>query len=361
MANNPESELPVTAEEPDAVVDVDDVEHETVEPAKKAKTGKGTAFIAVLAFLLAGGALAASAYIWLTIQNSQQQVSSRINAIDGTLQSTRSDISDINSATQQLLSDIKRIDDDRHSLKTAIDRAYEQLGTSHNQWSIEEVHQLLVLATDQLALAGNAPGALAALRIADKRIVDSGEPWLQPVREQLAIDIASLEQVEQLDLAGISARLKALENSIDTLPFSTQSQMKPATSGQSAETTGATDQTVWQQLGKDLSGLVRIRRLDQPAVPLLPADQQYFVRENIKARLNTARIALLRGEQTVYLESLQQAQSWIKEYFAPDSQSAQWLNSEIVALTSINTEPKLPDITRSLASLENVISEAARP
>jgi uroporphyrin-3 C-methyltransferase len=359
MANNSEPDIPATTEEQEAVVDV--VEQDTVEPAKKSKPGKGTVFIAILSLLLANGALAASAYIWLTMKNDQQQVSSRIDALDGTLQSTRSEISDIDGATQQLHTDIKRIDDDSRGLRAAIDRTNAQLGTQPKQWSIEEVHQLLVLATDQLSLANNVPGALTALRIADQRIVDSGEPMLQPVREQLAIDIASLAQVEQLDLAGISHKLKALENSIDKLPFSTQSQMKPAANGQSPEATGTTDQTVWQQLGKDLSGLVRIRRLDQPAVPLLPAEQQYFVRENIKARLNTARIALLRGEQQVYLESLQQAQSWVNKYFDPDSQSAQWLNSEILALTKINTEPELPDITRSLASLENVISETARP
>lgn len=355
--NNPEPDYPDITEERDTAVD-----ERPAETPRPAKTGKGTVFIAVLAFLLAGGALAASAYIWLTLQNNQQQISSRIKGIDDTLQSTRSDISGMNAATQQLHADIKRINDDSRGLKAAIDRASKQLGTAaQNQWSIEEVHQLLVLATDQLSLAGNAPGALAALRIADQRIVDSGEPWLQPVREQLANDIASLEQVEQLDLAGISHRLKALEKSIDKLPLSTQSQLNPAATGQKPESTDTTAQTVWQQLGSDLSGLVRIRHLDQPTVPLLPIDQQYFVRENIKARLNSARIALLRGEQSIYLESLQQAQSWITEYFDSDSQSAKWLAGEILALSNINTAPDLPDITQSLASLESVVSEAARP
>ena len=331
------------------------------QPRKPAGAGKGTTFLAFISLLLGGGALAASGYIWLTIQNSQQQTASRISTLDKAVQSTRNEL---DNATGRIHADIKRIDDDNRGLKASIDRAYEQIGTTHDQWSVEEVHQLLVLASDQLTLAGNAPGALAALKIADQRILDSGEPVLQPVREQLARDIASLEQVEQIDLAGISHRLKALEKSIDELPLSTRTSM-PASAGQSAgkpeDATEAGQKTVWQQLGSDLSGLVRIQRLDQPTVPLLPAEQQYFVRENIKARLTTARIALLRGEQKVYLESLQQAQHWVSEYFDAGSQSSQWLAAELTALANINTAPQLPDITRSLASLESAVSETARP
>lgn len=323
--------------------------------------GKGTTFMAFVAFLLGGGALAASGYIWLTMQNNQQVVSGRISNIDSSVQTTRKEIE---TTAGRLQADIKRIEDDGRVIRASVDRALDQMGTSHNQWSIEEVHQLLVLASDQLTLAGNVPGALAALRIADQRILDSGEPRLQPVREQLARDIASLEQVNQVDLAGISHRLKALEKSIDKLPLSTRVSMPlpgSDTDTLAANTSDDGKPTLWQQLGEDLSGLVRIRRLDQPAVPLLPVEQQYFVRENIKARINTARIALLRGEQQVYLESLQQAQHWVSEYFDADSQTAQFLGSELTALSNINTAPQLPDITQSLASLDSVASEMTRP
>lgn len=334
-------------------------EEETAQP-KPVKTGRSGLWVAVLALLVAGGAGAASAYLWLTLQNNQQQTLSRFSGIRSDLNDTRAAL---DTANQRLNADLKQIGDETRGLKAAIARVSENTGASQNQWSREEIHQLLMLATDQLSLAGNVPGALAALRTADQRIVESGEAGLQPVRAQIAQDIASLEKVSQIDLAGISHRLRAVEDSIDELPLSTQSQMKPVaaeTGAPAAEPTNQLQQ-VWQKLGSDLSGLVRIRRIDQPAVPLLPLDQQYFVRENIKTNLNAARMALLRSEAAVYRESLQQSLDWITGYFDTGSQSVKWAMDELQALAKINARPDLPDISRSLASLDSASSGVSGP
>jgi uroporphyrin-3 C-methyltransferase len=139
--------------------------------------------------------------------------------------------------------------------------------------------------------------------------------------------------------------------------------MKPVAAEPDAPAAGPSNrlQQVWQQLGSDLSGLVRIRRIDQPVVPLLPLDQQYFVRENIKTSLNAARMALLRSEAAVYRESLQQSLDWITEYFDTGSQPVKWAMDEIQALTKINARPELPDISRSLASLDSTSSGVPGP
>jgi uncharacterized protein HemX len=184
-------------------------EQEAAQP-KPVKTSRSGLWVAILALLVAGGAGAASAYLWLTLQNNQQQALSRISEIRGDLNATRTAL---DTANQRMNAGLEQIGDETRGLKAAIARVGENTGAAQNQWSREEVHQLLMLATDQLILAGNVPGALAALRTADQRIVESGEPGLQPVREQIALDIASLEKVSQIDLAGISHRLRAVEDS----------------------------------------------------------------------------------------------------------------------------------------------------
>jgi len=330
------------------------------EPATVKKPGRGGIVLGVFAFLLAGGSLAASAWLWLTLQNDQQALDARIGSLEQSVAAVRRTTE---AESRRLSAEIERLTDAQRSLKASLDKTRKRVGEDRDQWSLEEIRQLLLLASDQLRLAGNVPGALAALRTADQRIVDSGEPRLASMREQIAQDIASLEQVRQLDLAGISHRLGALEKSIDELPLSTRSSMETAT-GEPTPVAGArTDselRAVLQKLGTDLSGLVRIRRIDQPTVPLLPVDQQYFVRENIKLSIHAARIALLRDEDEIYRASLEQARDWIRHYFDGDSRSVQWAVEELGKLAAVETRPVLPDFLRSLQALDGMAGEDDR-
>ena len=116
-------------------------------------------------------------------------------------------------------------------------------------------------------------------------------------------------------------------------------------------------QSFWNQIGNDISGMVKIHRIDQPVMPLLPPEQQYFLRENIKTNLLMARISLLRRDSQSYRESLEQARQWIKQYFAQDKRSTQWILSEIDSLAGINPAPELPDISDSLAGLQRSFEE----
>ena len=264
------------------------------------------------------------------MENTQQRLQSD-------LQSRSSEI------PPELLSEIQ-------TLKNSTAQLYSKVENTQQTWSVEEVHQLLQLAVDQLSLAANIDGALTALEIADRRIADNGDPELQPVRQQIANDIASLRQVERLDLAGTIHRLRAVEKSIDHIPAI--GQTAHATTTTASDTSGDKSNSVWQQIGQDLSGLVKIRRIDQPEVPLLPPEQQYFLRENTKALLMTARMALLRYDDEIYQQSLQQALQWLEQYFNTDSQNGSWAINELKTLTLINPTPQLPDITASLSQLE---------
>ena len=103
-----------------------------------------------------------------------------------------------------------------------------------------------------------------------------------------------------------------------------------------------------------MSSLVRIRRIDQPEIPLLPPAQNYFLRENCKALLMSARIALLQNDRSIYRSSLQQAQQWLTKYFDSSDQKTLWVLAELENLVAIDPAPSLPDIHGSLASLQSV-------
>lgn len=317
--------------------------------------------LAGLAVLLALAAIAATGWQWMTLRDSLQQVDTRLAGLERSQESTAVVAArEAESRVQPLYAEIQRLDGDNRDLQQSLERAYERLGDSRSQWSIEEIHQLLQLAVDQLALAGNISAALTALRIADRRITENGDPRLQSVREQIARDTANLQQIEPIDLAGANHRLQAVEENIDrlTLVSGTPATAVPVTPETPPAETPA--HAFWNQLGEDLSGLVRIRRIDQLQVPLLPVEQAFYLRENIKAVLHTARIAMLRGETAVYRANLQQAADWISQHFDADKQAVRWTLDELTSLGELTLRPPLPDISGSLASLEAVTGELAR-
>jgi len=300
-------------------------------------------------------ALAACAYLYLTHNNQSQQILSRINSLDGSLQNTATDLT---NAQQRVQKNIERQHAELLSLKKSLAQLYSITENTQQTWSIEEVHQLLQLAVDQLSLAGNIEGALAALNIADRRIASNGAPELQSVRQQIARDIASLQQIERIDLAGTIHRLNAISDSIEHLPVVHYSASTDQSDSRIADKEN-TD-SVWGKISQDLSGLVKIRRIDQPAIPLLPPDQQVFLRENTRALLMTAQLALLRHDGAAYSKSLQQTKQWITRYFNTESHNTQWVVSELGKLAAVNLEPQLPDINGSLSQLEAIVMENQR-
>lgn len=336
-----------------------DTDEKQIESVVKSKTGsnKTGSGLAILAILLSLGAAAACGYLFLSQNDRNQQMLSSINSLEATLQATREDqqknLQQLQTNLQQLQINLERQHAETLSVKNSMAGLYSSIENTQQTWSVEEVHQLLQLAVDQLLIAANIDGALTALNIADRRIADYGDPELQPVRQQIAQDIASLQQIERIDLAGTINRLHAVEQSIDNLqPGSTIA----ATDKKTTTDQNSTDKTdsIWQQIVQDLSGVVKIQRIDQPAIPLIPPDQQYFLRENTRALIMTARMALLRNDGETYKNSLQQAQQWVMKYFNSDSQNTKWTINELKKLEAINLNPQLPDITGSLVQLQAI-------
>lgn len=330
-----------------------DTDTEKTESASKSKSGSGLAVVAILFSL---GALTASGYLgylFMQQKNHSQQTASSINSLESSLQGIRTELENNQQLVQQNQErQYSGIKSEIQSLKKSAAQLNSKTEDSQQTWSVEEVHHLLQLAVDQLSLAANIDGALAALEIADRRISASVDPELQPVRQQIAVDIASLRQVERIDLAGTIHRLSAVEKSIDHIP--TVGQRTASAQSTTIGSLPAAADSVWQQIGQDLAGLVKIRRIDQPEVPLLPPEQAFFLRENTKALLMTARIALLRNDNESYKKTLQQTQQWLNKYFNIESQNAKWALAELEKLAALNPTPQLPDITGSLSQLQAI-------
>ena len=330
---------------PESQDDTPSVEEDNQTDKTPAKSGGKLAVI--LVFLLSVAALAAAGYLYQLVDRLGQQVVANDQRIDESLQNIRSELT---GNQQQLKQNLARMQEETLNLKRSVSQLYKQTESDRQSWSVDEINHLLQLATDQLELGRNIEGALTALTLADRRISETGDPALQEVRQQIARDIAQLQQVERIDLAGTLNRMQAIEQSIGQLPLLGQRTSMEGSSEPAAEKPDEAI-SVWQKISDDLSGLVKIRHIDQPVKPLLPPDQQYYLRENIKALLMSARISLMRSETAAYRENLNEAIQLLTQYFDTGIRSTQWTINELENLSSLDPAPALPDIRGSLESL----------
>jgi uroporphyrin-III C-methyltransferase len=106
---------------------------------------------------------------------------------------------------------------------------------------------------------------------------------------------------------------------------------------------------------------VRIRKLDNGDPALLSPQQSYFLRENLKLRLLSARTALIARDEINYKEDLKIARELLTKYFDPKAKVN--INS-LTMLKQLAENPvsiSVPDITVSLNAARAARAARERP
>jgi uncharacterized protein HemX len=248
---------------------------------------------------------------------------------------------------------------DTQEQRVAIEEMYRDLSRSADDRVLSEVEQMLVVASQQLQLAGNVRGALAALQAADQRLARADKLAATPLRRAIAQDMDRLKAVAQPDTVGIAVKLDGLIAQSDSLPFVVAETMpvRLATRARYADESSAFSRAA-RDFWEEMKGLVRIRDLETPDVPLLSPAQTYFLRENLKLRLLSARVALLARDEASFREDLKVTQGWITKYF---DARAKPTTAALATLKQISETPvtiAVPDINTSLAAVRT--ARAAR-
>jgi len=232
---------------------------------------------------------------------------------------------------------------------------------ARNTWLLAEAEYYMQIANAQLQLAGNPHLAALALGMADDRIVQLSDPALTGVRRALADELAALDAVEKPDIEGITLTLASLARVVDSLP------LRQAASTASDEQILIDEEQsgfgrAWASVKGAASGLVRVTPPNESAIPLMTPDAEYFLRTNLALQLQVARLALLRGEQAVFEQSLGDAAEWLDLYFDTQSAQVQGAKATLAEIQDGLFAVTSPDISESLRLLRqfNSISESAQ-
>jgi len=247
---------------------------------------------------------------------------------------------------------------DTQEQRVALEEMYRELSRSADDRVLSEVEQMLVLASQQLQLAGNVRGALAALQAADQRLARAEKLAVAPLRRAIAQDMERLKAVPAIDTVGIAVKIDGLIAQADTLPLPIAETSAPRNVARAKPLEEAGAMRVARDFWDEMKSLVRIREMEaQDAVLLAPA-QSYFLRENLKLRLLAARMALVARDEATFREDLRAAQAWIARYFDPKAKPTVAAIAGVKQIADSPITIAMPDINTSLAAIRT--ARAAR-
>jgi len=341
--------------------------------------------VAWLAVFLALISLASVAYMqvqeWRAQSDADQSASSladlrsRLASSSESLSNLDRGLSELAAADAQAASELERLQGEVNQRIQLLDSLPSRVSNLENSlsalqgvssgardtWLLAEAGYYMQIANAQLQLAGNPHLAALALAMADERIVQLSNPALTDVRRALADELAALEVMEKPDIEGVTLTLASLARVVDSLPL-----QKGTTAGSNADAGLDPDMSgldrAWASVKGAASGLVRVTGPEETATPLMTPEAAYFLRTNLALQLQAARLALLRGEQAVFQQSLDDASAWLGLYY--DAESAQVASAlqTIAEIRDSMIAVTTPDISESLRLLRQyeTLAESAQ-
>jgi uncharacterized protein HemX len=373
-------------EEPQADSPAPDEEKEPEQqPTPAARPARVTSPVAWLALFLSLVTLAAVGYMIVEdrrTRTAEESSSQSLERLAGRIDESRESLSSLDESLEDLVSsdeamasriaDLQREFERRAELLDSLPGRMSNLENSvaalqgasagaRDTWLLAEAEYYMQIANAQLQLGNNPQLAMLALGMADERVVQMANPALTDVRRALADELAALEAMEKPDIQGATLTLASLARVVDSLP------LRPASSTAAEMTSGADGEPgaasrAWTSVKEAMSGLVKVTPPDEETRALLTPDAARLIRSNLALQLQAARLALLRGEQAIFEQSLEDADALLGQYFDGDSAQVASAQDTIAEIRDSMVAVTAPDISESLRLIRQfrVLSETAQ-
>ena len=244
--------------------------------------------------------------------------------------------------------------------RTQLEDLIQSLSRSRDENLVVDIESALGLAQQQAELTGSVQPMLAALQTAQKRLAKVPQPRLAPVLRAIQHDIERLQSTSTTDIPGLLIRLDELVVLVENLsllnavghpgrPVQTPpNKPMPAWSliWQNKDWSG-----LGQRIWAEVSGLVRVSRIEQPEAVMLSPEQGFFVRENLKLRLLNARLSLLSRQMPSARNDLALAERELTHFFDLNNRQGQTAKALMKQVQSQVLQTDIPRLDSSLSAL----------
>ena len=287
----------------------------------------------------------------------QQELARSLTEMDGNNKASQLLVTQSQETTRELSAKVALLEAhyaEAQNQRVALETLYQELSSSRDETVLAQVEQMLLIAGQQLQLSANVKAALIAMQQADDYLKRMDRASLNGLRKSISRDMDKLRALPNVDVPGINLRLDNLIASVDMLPLSQdfhptqKSEKLPVSAG---------PESAWQKLlyeiWDDTKQLVRIENMQKQELPLLSPTQTFFLRENLKLRLLSARLALLSRDEASFRHDIQEAQEWVTHYFDTRDENGKLASLTLKSLRASNISIELPDVSASLEAVRN--------
>jgi len=247
------------------------------------------------------------------------------------------------------------------SQQIALEALYQELSRNRDEWAFADIEQSVLLASQQLQVAANVRAALIGLENAEARLQRLDQPRYAALKRALARDIEKLKALPLTDLYGNSARIDDLIAAVERLPLAMAARARPdvppPASGPEAPGWARVLREIWGEMRQ----LVRIQTSGVQDATLLAPDQAFFLRENLKLRLSSARLALLTRDTRAYQGDLRAVLGALDTHFERNDAAVIAAVATLRKLQAAQLQAELPDLAETMEALRKLRLPRPRP
>ena len=370
----------LTPETTDEIQETDAVEIQTedrepVAPRTQTVVKKSGTGLSLLAILIALGVGGAGYYFGQQKVDEFQQKLTALEAqinnktvVSAPAQEVKFDTTQLaqlesaNKATQNKIAQVEELINAKShelvGLQSQINKVSAQANAQQpTDWLFSEADFLLNNALRKLVLDNDVDTAVSLLKLADETLAKVNNSQSAAIRRAINQDLKQLLSVAGVDQNAVMQKLSQLANTVDELP------VLDVNFGDDQNTTKLSDSlSDWAENAEKsatsfLNHFIRISpKHGADRKELLAPNQDIYLRENIRLRLQLAIMAVPRQQNELYKQSLEAVASWIRSYFDTNAEVTQSFLKSVDELSEVSIYVDVPSQLQSLSMLDKYLN-----
>ena len=229
-----------------------------------------------------------------------------------------------------------------------------------SDWLFSEADFLLNNALRKLVLDNDVDTAISLLKLADETLVKVNNSQANAIRTAINQDLKQLLSLSSVDQNAVMQKLSQLANTVDELQvLNVNFDEAPEKSGKLSDNIADWQQNMEKSATSFLNHFIRISpKQSADKKELLAPNQDIYLRENIRLRLQLAIMAVPRQQDELYKQSLDAVASWVRSYFDTSAEVTQNFLKSVDELADSSIYVDVPGQLQSLTLLDKYLNRA---
>ena len=267
-----------------------------------------------------------------------------------------------NKATQDKIAQVEELINAKShelvGLQSQINKVSAQANAQQpTDWLFSEADFLLNNALRKLVLDNDVDTAVSLLKLADETLAKVSNSQSAAIRSAINQDLKQLLSVTGIDQNAVMQKLSQLANTVDELPVLDVNFGDDQNATKLSDSLSDWAENAEKSATSFLNHFIRISpKHGADRKELLAPNQDIYLRENIRLRLQLAIMAVPRQQNELYKQSLEAVASWIRSYFDTNAEVTQSFLKSVDELSEVSIYVDVPSQLQSLSMLDKYLN-----